>query len=488
MKAEWERRRSGNREVITVTGQATRLGIGIGMAVLSQAALVLASRFLTPSWWDYRLFVLAFGASFTLYLAAVAMLVRCGAPDTWAAAAVLALAIPLRLFLALNPPVTSGDIWRYVWDGRVMAHGVNPYQFAPSDPALASLRDDHVYPRVGLPDLRTIYPPLAEAFFGVAYAFTPDRVIGLKLGLVLGELAAAWWLIPLLRQARRSPAWLAAYAWHPLLMVEVAQAGHVDGLALPLVVLALRAALRRRHGWAGAFLGAAALVKFYPAVLLPALWQRRDWRLPVAFAAVTAAGYLAAAGPGGVWLRNGAVFGSLSQVVSTTRFNPGFLWGGVQRLTGWLEANPDIAATAALMLLLLAVAGWVAWLAPRPGDNPAVELAQRATVMAGSFLLVSRMVHPWYLTFALPLLTLWPARWLWLFSATVMASYLTYHTNPWHLPFGVRVAEYLPVYLLLLYGGLVALRPAWLPRVLRPRSPSGRPPQEPAPTGPGAGP
>ena len=55
---------------------------------------------------------------------------------------VLLVAAALRLPLIVSPPFLSTDIYRYVWDGRVQAAGVNPYRYLPADPALASLRDD----------------------------------------------------------------------------------------------------------------------------------------------------------------------------------------------------------------------------------------------------------------------------------------------------------------------------------------------------------
>ena len=47
-----------------------------------------------------------------------------------------------------HAPDVSGDINRYVWDGRVQAEGINPYRYAPDDPVLARLRDGEVYPGI----------------------------------------------------------------------------------------------------------------------------------------------------------------------------------------------------------------------------------------------------------------------------------------------------------------------------------------------------
>ena len=72
---------------------------------------------------------------------------------------------------AWGEPMLSDDVYRYVWDGRVQLEGVHPYRYAPVDPALGTLRDAHVFPRINHPEVPTIYPPLAQSLFaGLALA------------------------------------------------------------------------------------------------------------------------------------------------------------------------------------------------------------------------------------------------------------------------------------------------------------------------------
>ena len=61
-------------------------------------------------------------------------------------AAVLAVAAAMRLAVLAAPPYLSSDIYRYVWDGRVAAAGINPYRYIPTDPQLEHLRDPEIFP------------------------------------------------------------------------------------------------------------------------------------------------------------------------------------------------------------------------------------------------------------------------------------------------------------------------------------------------------
>ena len=117
-------------------------------------------------------------------------------------------------------------------------------------------------------------------------------VLGMKLMMLAFDVLAMGALALLLRVAGRDPAELLIYAWLPLPVWEFAGNAHVDAAAAGLLALALLVAVRGRSVWTGVVLAAATLTKFLPAVVLPAFWRPRDWRLPVAFAVTLAGLYL----------------------------------------------------------------------------------------------------------------------------------------------------------------------------------------------------
>ena len=80
---------------------------------------------------------------------------------------ILVFAVLFRLLLIpLSELRLSSDMYRYVWDGRVQGAGISPYLYVPEDPALASLRDDKVYPHINRRDYaHPIYPHFAQTLF-----------------------------------------------------------------------------------------------------------------------------------------------------------------------------------------------------------------------------------------------------------------------------------------------------------------------------------
>lgn len=126
--------------------------------------------------WRAELFVAVLAAAGAAYLLSVLFLLRGGRPSRATLWIVLGVAIAMRLPPLLAPPFLSSDLNRYIWDGRVQQAGINPYVYVPADPALASLRDDMIYPHVYRADYApTIYPPMAQVIFAAIAGIAETR-------------------------------------------------------------------------------------------------------------------------------------------------------------------------------------------------------------------------------------------------------------------------------------------------------------------------
>ncbi len=206
---------------------------------------------------------------------------------------IFGLAIALRGFLVLFDPLLSSDIYRYVWDGRVQAAGINPYIYHPADPALAALRDATIYPNINRAEYAvTIYPPVAQFFFLIVTRLG-ESVTVMRLALLGCEAATVAILLLLLRRMGRPLTCVVAYLWHPLPMWEIANSGHVDALMVTLMILGLWLALTGSPLRGAASVALAALVKPFAVLAFPVIWRPWDWRLPCVVVAVWALCYAA---------------------------------------------------------------------------------------------------------------------------------------------------------------------------------------------------
>lgn len=339
---------------------------------------------------------------------------------------IVAVAVAARVVLIPASPSLSTDIYRYVWDARVAHAGISPYLYAPWATELESLRDAEVFPRLNHPTWRTIYPPGAQAFFQAVYRLRPDSVLAMKAALGLAELIGLAAVFGLLRASGRPVSQLVIYAWNPLVLFEVWGMGHLDGLILPAVTGAAWAALRTRYVTAGMLLGLGALVKLYPAALLPLLPTAGWPAAGSAFLVVAALGYAPA------WLAGTPVAGSLPRYVSEEYFNPGLL-----------RSVLDVPA------LTLAVAGlWVVFVSAVRRD---LSLSARAVLLIGGLTLLSPNIFPWYAVWLVPFLAVAPsAPWI-AFTGSVMFAYAFFLQQPWAVPLWARVVEFAPLAMGALY-------------------------------------
>jgi hypothetical protein len=417
------------------------LALGGGILVLTLAALSLH---VTGSIWVGTVprkdaVVALMLASGMLYAAAVALVVRRPVPPKLLAL-VLAIAVALRVALLLAPPFMSSDIYRYVWDGRVQAAGINPYLHVPADAALQGLRDATVFPRINRADYaHTIYPPAAQLIFA-AVARVSDSVTAMKCAMLLLEACGILAVLRMLALARMPAARVLIYAWNPLALWAVAGDGHIDGAMIGLLGLAIWAAVRQRGGLAGALLGAAILTKFLPIAVLPALWRRWDWKLPTCGAAVIVALYACYAGAG--W----QVLGFLPAYTHEEGFSGSGFWllatlGHFVKLPMWAGAAYILAAAC---ILACAAGAMVFGAQPRTEADRVRLIGDRVCVLAAATTAAMSAHYPWYFSWlALPAcFSVRPAV-LWLSAAPMLL-----YSDPWHDEILLQTAVFLPAIVL----------------------------------------
>ncbi len=366
---------------------------------------------------------------------------------------IFGLAVVMRLLVVDEQPYLSTDIYRYVWDGRVQAAGINPYRYVPADPILAALRDAAIFPNINRAEYAvTAYPPVAQMFFLLATRVS-ESILAMRLAMVGCEIVIIAVIIDLLRQLRLPTTAVVAWAWHPLSIWEIANNGHSDALMVALLMIGVWLLLRHRALFGAIAVTLAALVKPYALVVLPAFWRPWDWRVPTAVIATLVACYLPYIGVGrgvfgfvtsGYLSEEGHADGQGFWIVALVRTIAGDVAG-----LKWLYI---LGAASVLSLLALKIAF-------RPANTPQHVLNDVSTLlMAGLFFLSPN--YPWYFLAVVPFVVLGGGVPAWILSLTTILlnrpMILPYHDLAWKtlalLPFVVAFATY-----------------HWLPRATVPR-------------------
>ncbi|MBS2533281.1 glycosyltransferase family 2 protein [Catenulispora sp. NF23] len=397
--------------------ELTRLVVALGAVTLLTIGVYAIVRVHGTSDFSHgRWAGVVIGALFALYL--VGAWSVSGLRLRWARWLILGGATATQIVAFTTAPRFSDDLYRYVWDGRVQAAGIDPYRYVPVATRLVGLRaGSGLFPPTGRgldpshcvtsapgitagctllnrPLVHTIYPPVAEAYYFLAHWWGPR---GIQISAAVLAIGVTFLLLAGLPRigvdARNAVLW----AWCPTVAIEAGNGGHADVLAVLFTACGLLALASKRVGRGGVFLGLGIAAKVTPALAVPAALRRRPLLLLGSVVGVVVGVYLPhvlAVGSGvegffGGYLdeegyQSGSRFALLDSVMPTSLVKPAAVavlavtallvwrlsdperpWHGALAMTGvgFLVTAPPFAWYAELLVLFVAFAGWrsVAW-------------------------------------------------------------------------------------------------------------------------------
>ena len=419
------------------------------MGFALELALVVFLLVTQTSNWNWLPFL--FFVPFGVYLAALRLVDGQNHVDSEKILLIIVFAIIFRLTLLFSGPVFSFDVYRYYWDGKIAANGVNPYLYPPDAPELSALRDAN-WELINHKYLKSGYPPLMELFLGLLYV-SSHSVQAYKVSFFLLDIGTILAVLLIMRQLSIKDKYLMVYAWAPLPIIEISQTGHNDSLMVFLMIVSFLLLLRGRRNLSSLVMGLSVASKLFPILFVPVLFRRWGKTGTLIFFLVVAALYLPFADIG---LK---MYSGLLYVVNTTFFN-GSVFPGVVAMLTWTDllANPGFAAQLVVYCIYAIVLLWAFLLSFRHQVN-SIELMKVCFLLGGTVLLLNRTFFPWYVVWILPFVVFYTSRsWL-LLSGSIFLSYLKYDALPPPPYEGVDPAtalvidlmQYLPFYILLAY-------------------------------------
>jgi hypothetical protein len=346
--------------------------------------------------------------------------------------------IIFRIILIPTTPIASDDVYRYLWDGKVQANGINPYTYAPNDEALKHLHSELLPEKVNFPHLKTIYPPYSQWIFLLAYLIAGESVLGIKILLLISEIFTILLIYLTLKNFRLNEKYVLVYALSPLPILQFFIDAHVDGFGITLFALFFYFLSQNKLLYSYFALGLSITSKLITLMVYPFLLKGRSIKnflaliiVPTVTVALVYLPYSINGFPfeslfifAQKWHSNGAVFtlfqkifndNYLSRIFSMSLFFLSFIW--------LYFSKKDFIDKAYLIFIL--------------------------------FFIFSPVVHPWYLTW-LAFLTAINFRWSGIaFISTISIANiyaLNYILNKkWEMNDWFLLLEYLPVVILLLW-------------------------------------
>jgi alpha-1,6-mannosyltransferase len=395
----------------------------------------------------------------------------------------VAVAILLRLLLVFSLPNLSNDVYRFIWDGRLLVQGYNPFDHLPayylgggeSVPGIGRV----LFEAYGAKNFYTVYPPVAQVQFASAVWLFPKSILGasivMKLWLFASEVASIFLIIKLLKRFRLPARNVLLYALNPLIIVEITGNLHFEGAMIFFLLLALWLLVKCRPQTANCqlptanclSLSAAAFAfsicsKLLTVLFLPffikyfinsgrvrnpagvrSTWT--GWRISILYFTITGAITVLLFLP----IVN-ATFpanfgGSLNLYFQKLEYNASLYY--LLRWVGYHIFGYNLIASIGPGLGMLAMAGilWMAFFKKQPAaglvffEKKLPELWLFAITL---YLLCTTTMHPWYL--ALPLVLCVFTRWRFpvVWSGLIFLTYVNYSYEPYRENLWVVALEY----------------------------------------------
>jgi hypothetical protein len=447
------------------------------------------------------LYLAIYFSLFASYAGAVWIIWKRTGDDSRLLWTLIVLGLLFRAALLPAQQIQEDDVYRYLWDGKVFAHEVNPYKFAPeevtllkefliqdpegfeqtydtqSQAELSQLYDlkwqspeSLVYQeRINHPSVATIYPPLAQMVFRLAHHIQPDSIITLRLLFLAFDLVALMFIVLTLQALGMNRLWAMVYFWCPLVIKETFNSTHLDIIGIAMLCGMVFCVVQRRFFSANAFLALSVVGKLYPAILLP-LILKQQWQADKArtknsllkcslsillFGGIVALFYLP-------FIEIGSQnFSGLREYATRWQQNDS-IFALLVGFFGWfVESNgpvpssydlPSLLAKITVALILGAVMLYLLFWRKQPENpEPKAVLEPLFIIMALVFLL-SPVQNPWYLCWVVPFLCIFPWRAGILLTGLVGLYYLDFYFDyqdinqyaPW-----IPWFEYIPFYLFL---------------------------------------
>jgi len=341
-----------------------------------------------------------------------------------------------RLLFLFSIPNLSQDFYRFIWDGRLLINGLNPYLYIPDDLINNKL--------ISIPEAITLYngmgslssghytnyPPVNQLCFWLAALISGKSIFGsvvvLRLLIIVFDIGIYRYGRKLLFALNIPEKNIFLYFLNPLVIIELTGNLHFEGAMIFFLIVALYQLKIGRYIWGAIFIALSISMKLIPLMLLPLFIRYLGFKKVVIYFIVIAVVILAVFSP----------FFSISffnNFISTTalwfvnfEFNASIYY--IIRSIGYNLVGYNIIQLTGKIVPLVLVS-IILYISFRKQDNSIKNLITNMLVVLSIYFFLSTTIHPWYIItlVMLSVFTNWKFPLVW--SFTIILSYFAYK-NP----------------------------------------------------------
>lgn len=368
----------------------------------------------------------------------------------------LSIGIIFRLCFISTVPNLSDDYFRFIWDGRLTAHGYNPFIYLPSrvpKDILASCNlTPELYEGLNSQNYYSVYPSVTQYISGAACYLFPDNITGsiifIRTIIILAEVSSCFLIIKLLQHFKLPIGKVLLYVLNPLVIIELTGNLHFEGILIFFLLLFFYLLVKKKHLLAAIPFALSVSTKLIPLVLLPLLLKRLSIKQFIVFSIICIVTIAAAFLPFYSYDMVLNMYDSVELYFQHFEFNASIFY--IIRTIGFAAKGYDIIDIAGKVLPLVFIAGLLVLLI-KSKIHTEVQLIHTSVYALFIYYALALVVHPWYISLLLVLSIFTQYRFAILWTALIGFTYITYHTVPYKENYWVVFIEYTCVFAFLCF-------------------------------------
>ena len=368
----------------------------------------------------------------------------------------LIVSVLFRIFFLFSIPTLSDDYFRFIWDGQLLANGINPFDYLPTEVTTDFPNKAELLAGMNSANYYTVYPPIAQVVYLVSAWISPNSILGsiivMRSIIIAAELGIILLLPKLLRALNISQLNSLWYALNPLVIVELSGNLHFEGIVLFFFLLAVYFLVLNKEKLSAVAWALAAATKLIPIFFLPVLLRKLSFKKAVLFYLIFGAAFIALWVP----LYNSTLLLHFLQSVSlyskTFEFNASVYY--VVRTIGYQVMDYNIIQTAGPWLSRIAYVGILIILLKKKIISWQGFFTALLFALSWYYLL-ALIVHPWYSITLVFLAVFTRFRFPMLWSFLAVLSYFAYSNPEFQENFWLISLEYTIVIGVAIWEGLM---------------------------------
>jgi len=341
-------------------------------------------------------------------------------------------------------PNLSQDFYRFLWDGRLMVAGINPYLITPEtyleSGNLIVPQAQELYQGMGALNGShySNYPPINQLCFAIAGLVSGKSILGsvivLRLLIILADIGILYFGKKLLEKLRLPTYRIFWYFLNPFIIIELTGNLHFESVMLFFLVASLYLIHEKKWFWSAVLLGASVSVKLIPLLFLPLFfqWFVKKESLWSGFISLTKFYFVVLL----TVVLSFAPFLSSEFVINFSKtislwfqnfeFNASIYY--IIRWIGFKTIGWNIIEDVGKILPLIVVAFLMIMSFFRKNKST-TQLIPAMLLCISFYFLLSTTVHPWYVATPLALSIFTRYRFPIIWSFTVILSYAAYNSD-----------------------------------------------------------